>query len=183
MFGWEWDATSCCLEKTCPAGLCIANFLYLGNTSWEKNVFFQALSNHFPLIWQPAMISIIMVLAVCPLMLCGPANLTAQTPSRTGLHPLDTTTIQDPGENVHDEWRFFRRVCGLWNPQCGYDSWFRWRVESPPTRVQWKEVYHYCNKGTTKDTGWNNESSLQSHEAPLQLTPSAWISREVLNHN
>ena len=35
---------------------------------------------------------------------------------------------------------------------CGYDSWIRWRIESPPTRVQWKEAYHYCNKGTTKDT-------------------------------
>ena len=35
---------------------------------------------------------------------------------------------------------------------CGWDSWFRWRIESPPTRVYWKVVLSHCNKGNTNDT-------------------------------
>lgn len=34
----------------------------------------------------------------------------------------------------------------------GDDSWFRWRIESPPTRVYWKEVFNHCNGDTTNTT-------------------------------
>jgi len=37
-------------------------------------------------------------------------------------------------------------------PHCGYDSWFRWRIESPPTRVYWKVVLSHCNGGSTSET-------------------------------
>jgi len=40
------------------------------------------------------------------------------------------------------------RLCS----DCGYDSWFRWRIESPPTRVYWKVVLSHCNRGSTNDT-------------------------------
>jgi len=38
----------------------------------------------------------------------------------------------------------------LWCCHCGDDSWFRWRIEAPPSRVFWNEVYSYCNTGDTK---------------------------------
>ena len=41
----------------------------------------------------------------------------------------------------------------LWEcSDCGNDSWFRWRIESPPTRVYWKVVLSHCNRGNTNDT-------------------------------
>jgi len=47
------------------------------------------------------------------------------------------------------------RFCGaawVYGSECGDDSWYRWRIESPPTRVFWKVVLSHCNRGSTNDT-------------------------------
>jgi len=47
------------------------------------------------------------------------------------------------------------RFCGaawVYGSECGDDSWYRWRIESPPTRVYWKVVLSHCNRGSTNDT-------------------------------
>ena len=35
---------------------------------------------------------------------------------------------------------------------CGKKNWFRWRIESPPTRQYWATIYQHCNNRTNSST-------------------------------
>lgn len=53
--------------------------------------------------------------------------------------------------DVGKKYRFFSTGMGLLMlcKDCGDSSWFKWRIQSPPTRQYWAEVVNICNKGST----------------------------------
>ena len=60
----------------------------------------------------------------------------------------ENTTFNHCQMNNIWDWKLYSsRKGGLWFcPDCGDDSWFRWRIESPPTRVYWEVVHSHCNE-------------------------------------
>jgi len=72
---------------------------------------------------------------------CTPGGPYKTTFSNCQLRPSYTN------KKVYTERQGWLQAC----TSCGYDSWFRWRIESPPTRVYWKVVLSHCNRGSTND--------------------------------